>query len=470
MIKSTVLAGVLLALAACGSQPASVSIAIDDTVDQVLVFKNVAVFDADSLSVTGNQDVRVEGSKIVSIDPSTADDKSPNATVIDGRGATLVPGLIDMHGHVATTTGPTWEFSLPRPEDNLKAYLYAGVTTVFDPSDTTDDAFERRERVASGELLGPKIFTTGRIITHPGGHPRAMISELAPWWIRWYLIPVVGSGVETVAEAFAEVDERVDAGADAIKIVVDQIPLEAPVLQDELSAAVVKRARERGIRTVAHIGTTADAIAAAEAGVALWVHGVYKERIPDDQIRRLVNFEIPMVTTSEVFDRYGRAQNGEIVPTKLEREIVSREILDSFYPMPSDFDPGPLHSWIELMSKTREVRLDNVRRLHQAGIKILAGSDTQSGVFPGAGLHRELATLVDAGLTPSEAIKSATLDAARYLEATESPSFGNIEVGQKADLLLVSGDPTKNISALMEIREVISNGRRIIRQRVGAAE
>jgi imidazolonepropionase-like amidohydrolase len=103
-------------------------------------------------------------------------------------------------------------------------------------------------------------------------------------------------------------------------------------------------------------------------------------------------------------------------------------------------------------------RVDNVRRLHAAGVTILAGSDTQSGVFAGPGLHRELANLVRAGFTPAEAIRAATLDAARFIANSEAPDFGSVEVGRRADLLLVNGDPTLDVAALSAIRLVLLDG------------
>ena len=100
--------------------------------------------------------------------------------MISGNGATLVPGLVDMHGHVYANSNPIWVGGLPDPEPNLRTYLYSGVTTVFDPGDSSGDAFERRARVARGELIGPHIYTAGPIHTAPEGHPIALVREFAP--------------------------------------------------------------------------------------------------------------------------------------------------------------------------------------------------------------------------------------------------------------------------------------------------
>jgi imidazolonepropionase-like amidohydrolase len=263
--------------------------------------------------------------------------------------------------------------------------------------------------------------------------------------------------VDSVEHANEAIDRLAEQKPDAVKIVIDEIPLGVPRLSREIARAIVARAKTHGLRTVAHIGTTQDAIDAAEAGVAMWMHGVYKERIPDDQIAALARYRIPMVATIEVFDSYARLRKGPRVATALERETVPAEQLDAFTP-PEGFSAGALTSWQELNERAVSARTDNVRRLHAAGVTILAGSDTQSGVFPGPGLHRELANLARAGLTPTEVIRSATLDPARFLAKSETPDWGNVAVGQRADLLLVEGDPTRDVAALSAIRAVIQDG------------
>lgn len=447
-------------LAGCASPPKhpTVAVALAPTTSDMIVIQNVAIFDSESLSRTPGMDVVIQGGKIGAVLPTGELKSTAGAHVVSGEGATLVPGLIDMHGHVSSGTTPTWEFGEADPEANLRAYLYSGVTTVFDPADASDEAFERRDRVARGDLIGPRIFTTGKILTCSDGHPRALIQELAPAWISWYIEPQVATAIDSEEEAVSEVDKLADAGADGIKIVIDSIPLTSPRMQSNVAAAVASHARSRGLRTVAHIGTTQDAIVAAEAGAALWVHGVYKEALSDESVAKLASYGIPMVTTSEVFDRYSRSLEGELVPTKLERETVAEALLDSFYPPPDDFDLGKLEGWLDLMRNTTQVRLDNVRRVHEAGITILAGSDVQSGVFPGASLHRELATLVEAGLSPAEAIRAATLDPALFLANGRELDAGLIAQGMRADLLLVEGDPTEDINALANIREVFLQG------------
>jgi imidazolonepropionase-like amidohydrolase len=284
------------------------------------------------------------------------------------------------------------------------------------------------------------------------------VREFAPWWIGWYVAPRVAVAVDSVEEANAAIDELAGHRPDAVKIVIDEIPLGVPRMRPEVAHAIVERARSHGLRTVAHVGTTRDAIIAAESGVAMWVHGVYKERIPDTEIAVLAGYHIPMVATIEVFDSYARLAAGPREATALERETVRASVLDAFYPVPDGFDVGTLRSWQDLNAQAVEARSENVRRLHAAGVTIFAGSDTQSGVFPGPGLHRELANLARAGLTPIEVIRAATIGPARFLAQSHAPDWGNVAVGQRADLLLVEGDPTRDVAALSAIREVLLDG------------
>jgi len=468
-VASIVLAGLA---AGCGEKeprPAA-RVARSDPAPAVLWISDVAVLDVERGERVPHRDVRIEDGRIAAIERGGSRQPPPEARVLDGTGATLVPGLIDMHGHIYASSAPSWQLAPPDPDGNLVAYLYCGVTTVFDPGDGSGDATARRARVASGEQLGPHIFTTGPIHTAPNGHPISVMRAFAPWWIAWYLAPRAAVAVGSEEEAAAAVDAVAEDGVDAVKIVIDSIPLDAPEMPPAVARAIVERARSHGLRTVAHIGTTADAITAADAGVALWVHGVYKERIPDDEIATLAGYGIPMVATIEVFDSYARLGTSPRVATALERETVPAEVLDAFYPIPEDFDQRPLESWLEMDRAAAPARIENTRRLHEAGVTILAGSDTQSGVFAGAALHRELANLVRAGFTPSEAIRAATLDAARFLADGESPDFGAVAVGQRADLLIVEGDPTRNIAALGQIREVILAGVPLVRTPIAEAE
>ena len=306
-IFAAVMAGLLLS--ACGEK-------LPDLVQRpaqkpaALLIKGVTVLDVETGRLTANRDVLVEGDKITRIARMARVEVPEGTQHIDGSGATLLPGLIDMHSHLGNASAPRWVGEMPNPPRNMQAYLYCGITTVFDAAGLANKAFQLRDQVAAGELLGPRIYAAGPIFTAKGGHPAAVLERFAPWWIRWYIIPRYTRQLETPEDARIAVREVADMGTDAIKLAVDRIPEQSPRIQREVINAVVAEARKQELRAVAHIGSVEDAIDAADAGVALWVHGVYKERIPDDQIQKIASYKIPMVATLAVFEGYALLGRG----------------------------------------------------------------------------------------------------------------------------------------------------------------
>ena len=454
-------AALLLALAAC-SRPADL-VREPDPAPEIVVIENVAVLDVELGERVPGLDVVVRDGRIASIRNAGSEPPAEGATRVDGTNGTLLPGLVDAHGHVGNSPAPPWADEMPDPERNLRAFLYAGVTTVFDPCDLSSHAFARRDAVAKGDLLGPRIYAAGPMITAEGGHPVPIVRQLAPWWLRWYLLPRLAIEVETPEGAREAVASLAEWRADFVKVAVDRIPRDAPRLGRELLDAIVGAAKKSGLRVAAHIGTTDDAIDAADAGASIWLHGVYKERIPDERIEELAAFRIPMVPTTVVFESWANLLRGKREPTRLERETAPPAMLAGFDEAPASYDPAPFAAYLEELRSHRADWRENVGRLHRAGVTILAGSDAQSGVFPGAGLHRELALLVESGLSPAEAIRAATIAPARFLAGADEPEFGRVAPGKIADLLLVEGDPTVDLAALAEIRAVILGGVPLVR-------
>lgn len=431
---------------------------------------NVFVFDGRVDGLTPPHDVvldhgRVEGIVRKGMLPAEGE------IVIDGTGHVLMPGLVDVHGHTGSQSAPSWSGAgrFPDPARNLQSYLYAGVTTVFDPGDLAPDVFDRREAVARGELLGPRIFASGPIFTTPGGHPVGALHGIVPWWIRWYVQRRITREVGTPEEARAAVAGLLPTRPDFIKVAVDAVPLGAPTLGGDVLKAIVEEARAHGIRTVAHIGTVADALAAADAGVAAWMHGVYKERIPDEAIARFKAARIPYVATTFVFDGYADLVEGTRTSTALERETVPADVLASLENVPPDALPEEFHEFLKLLAATREVRCDNVRRVSAAGVPILAGADAQLGVFPGPALHREIDALIRCGVSPVNALRAATSAAARFVTGEDEPEFGIVRAGSRADLLLVNGDPLVEPAAVHSIALVIKDGRILERHPIAGA-
>jgi imidazolonepropionase-like amidohydrolase len=441
-----------------GGCAAHVPFSVTPIITPSVLIHDTAVLDVETGTVAAPRDVLIVDGFIAEITPPGHAVKPPQVTEMSGHGATVVPGLIDVHAHLGGSSAPPWAGGAPDATQNMRAYLYCGVTTVLDAAGLLSDSFVRRDKVNNGFYLGPHIYAAGPMITAPGGHPVALLRATTPWWARWYVIPGLALEVDGPDAARAAVNQIAEAGADFIKIVVDSLPAGAPRISRAALRAAVEEAHSRGLRIVAHIGSIQDALDAGEAGVDAWMHPVYKERIPDALLATFARFRIPMVSTLGVFDSYAKLGVARRETTALERETVDAGVLESLNHVPSSARSGVLGSELAELRSYAGVWSDNVRRLHRSGVTILAGSDSQMGVFPGAGLQRELQLLTEAGFSPAQAIRAATVDNASFLVNSKTPPFGRIAIGQRADVLVVDGDPTQDISALSRVRAVIKSG------------
>lgn len=436
----------------------------DSKAPRSFCLRSVRVFDAPQARLLeGLRDVLVRDGKIAAIAPAGM--KVSGVADVDGGGATLLPGLVDLHVHTGAGSGPPWKLEIPDPAENYQAFLYCGVTTVLDLGSLTPDVFREREKIRSGARLGPALFAVGPIVTEPGGHPVGLLRLALPWWLRWYVIPRFSREVGSPDAARAAVEALVSERPDFIKMAVDRVPLEAPRLSRETIAAISAAAHEHGLRAVAHVGRSVDVVDAVAGGADALVHIVYPEEISSEAVAAVAAKKIPVVATISVFDAQESFLLAEKPPySALEREVARPETLEALRNVPASFDAKAIEPVVRAIIDGHAARRTNVRKLREAGVTILAGSDSASiGHFAGAGLHLELHALVEAGMTPGEAIRAATSDAARFL-AGDAADFGEISGGKRADLLLVDGDPVADIAAVDRIRAVFLDGVRLDRQ------
>ncbi len=425
----------------------------------LLRIADVTVIDVVEGRAVPHQDVGVLGENIVSVGVHVDSPDTPAERTIDGTGLTLVPGYIDAHCHVGSSPAVPWTTSLPDLDLNLERLLFAGVTRVFDPGSMVPDTFEIRAELASGARLGPVLHAAGPIFTAVGGHPEPMARELYPGVVVDQLLPKMMRQIDSPDAARDAVAALVPHRPDFIKLVVDRLPLHAPRLTPQLSRAIVEEAKAQGFRAVAHIGSTEDALEAADAGVSAWIHGVYKERIPDEAISTLAAHGIPMVPTLVVFRTYGEMAQGAFPATPMEQALAPASLLDPRGDTTGqDGVSDDIRDYVTMLSEQQQSALDNVGRLHRAGVVMITGSDAQGGVVHGASLHRELDLLSQAGLSPLDVLRAATLNGARFLSNQADPPYGVVAEGKRADLVLLRADPLQDVGALSEIESVWLGG------------
>jgi imidazolonepropionase-like amidohydrolase len=384
------------------------------------VIRHARVFDGEH--TLPNADVLVEDGRIKAVGANL---KVPAATrEVDGSGDTLLPGLIDSHTHV-------WD-------DALKQALIFGVTTELDMfSDIKSDIEFRQEEAAGKNLDAADLRTAGTLVTVEKGHG-------TEYGLK---IPVLSSA----ADAQSFVDARIAEGSDYIKIIYDDgsaYGISFPTLSKEELAAVVAAAHKRRKLAVVHIGSQAGARDAIEAGADGLAH-TFEDSPPAADFAEMVKsrhaFVVATLTVNESV--YGKASGASLVTDAELSPYIDAAAAANLN------RAFPLHQGSKL---NFAYALASVTALHNARVPVLAGTDAPNpGTAHGVSIHRELELLVQAGLTPEEALAAATSLPARTFGLTDR---GRIAPGLRADLLLVKGDPTKSVTDTRAIVSVWKTG------------
>lgn len=391
---------------------------------------------SDSVVVVSGGRIRSAGTR--------ADVPIPQAAEkIDGSGKFLVPGLIDVHAHPGTRGGPQWvaaDYTRERIEANLNTFLYFGVTTVRSIGTDREAGIAVRNAERAGNLFTARLFTAGRGFTAPGGHPSQEVGDIA-------------RQVDSPEEARRQVAELASQQVDAIKIWVDTLGGKQPKIKPAVMQAILEEARKYNIPVTAHIATLADVQFLVANGAAGFLHMISDtEDIPQDFLAQLRNLQIVFAPTLVIQELGWLYQQH---PERLDDPDVKRSVdADVIAACKSYVAAHPSPG----MSSRFPIDLRNTHRMAEAGVPIAVGSDGGAAMdFPGLMTHRELELLVQAGLTPMQVIVAATRNGALALRKLDD--FGTIEPGKRADLLLLSANPTEDVRNLRKIDRILLDGR-----------
>lgn len=441
-------------------------VSVSEPRPRVLVVQDARVFPATGADVVlEHHDVIVEGGRIAAVRPTGAP-LPAGALVVDGRKRTLLPGLVDAHSHTQVTGAPPWYRVAANPAHVLEEALYAGITTTHDMGGRLDEALVLRARVASGALLAPRLRIAGPFFTAPGGYPESYISRIVamPDVLKTTLLAPYLVRADHPREARRAVLKLADAGVDHIKVALASTPDQTPVLDALVLEAITDAAHQRGLKVMAHIDTGANARFAVEHGVDALVHGVHSTELSDDDARAIGARHTLVVPTLLTFERLWQLSSGKLALTPMEQETVASNLQRSLVERPAgDVLDADLAKWLKHLDEHRDARLHaNVKKLHDAGARILVGTDGHgsTGSFP-AGIHEEMRLLVEAGIPNNAVLMGATAWSAHLSDP--SPSYGTIEIGKDADLLLVEGNPLEDITATARIVQIVLDGRPIVR-------
>jgi imidazolonepropionase-like amidohydrolase len=380
--------------------------------------------------------VTVDGDRIVSItDGYTA--PAPGDTLVDLKSGTLLPGLIDMHVHLSSEqsgqAGYAERFYLNPADVALRATTYtrktlmAGFTTVRDCGAGNKLNLALRDAVAKGWIVGPRIVAAGSVTT-TGGHgdgTNGLATEL-----QEALAPVLPGTANGADQMRAAVRQRYKDGADAIKIAATGGVLslaksgQAPLFTDEELAAVVATARDYGMTVIAHAHGAEGMLRAVKAGVHSIEHGTFMTDEVMSAMKERGTYYVPTISAG--------------------RFVAEKSKIDGYFPevvRPKAAAIGP-----QIQS--------TFARAFKAGVKIAFGTD--QGVAPHGDNAHEFVFMVEAGMPPMAAIKSATSVNAEALGLEKD--LGTVEVGKLADLVAVPGDPLFDITAMTKVNFVMRSG------------
>lgn len=428
-----------------------------------LTITNATVIDVSNGALRRGQTIVVDGNHIVRVGlPSTA--VAAGGQVVDVKGMYVIPGLWDMHTHAYFGWSRDFGDSYVLP-----MFIANGVTGIRDMGSDLDSVLQARNLVAAHRLTGPRMVVSGPMLDGPR---------------------------VTFAASIAIATQ--DDGRKAVRLLkskgVDFIKIQSGVPRDAYPA-IADEAKKQGLPFDGHVPDAIRASEAIAAGQRTFEHliGIFEASTPDEDAflsRRYGAGKDPSVNKSlaAFLDRYDPSRERTIIerlaasgvwqcPTLFwERGQWLVDVID--WRQDSDIAYTP-RTWIEkkypssqksiaesMDSDPLDVRrrfveheLEIVRALHAAGVPFLAGTDTPAGVdvTPGISLHLELQRFVDAGLTPLEALQTATINPARFFGRTSD--FGSVQAGRLADLLILSANPLEDIANTRTISGLVADGK-----------
>ncbi len=417
--------------------------AVSASADSLLI-ENVTLIDGTGRPSVPGSSVLVEGDRITRVERG-AIEAPRNTRRIDGSGKFLMPGMMDLHIHLTGAVEVTPEGLQDISKDRTKgiralhSYLYSGVTTVYDAGNVPDYILGLRADERSGDILSPRIFTTGSIVTYPGSHGSN----------EW------GTLVDSWPEAIPALDEHIARNPDLLKLTFEERGWGArpmiPILPVDLMQTIIEYYNDRGIRTTVHTSSEYRARQAIFAGVDTLAHPIIQGPVSGDFVRLMSVKKTPMVSTLAIGENYSRlAEHPEYLDEELYQATLTAEEIDVLKTeRRKEYQERKWTWWMKIMTTVAQ---ENVFKINDAGGILVAGTDQTSG----PALHRELELLAAAGIPAADIVRIATLNGALFLG--NERELGSIEEGKLADLLLLAADPTVDINNAKQIVMVVKGG------------
>jgi len=430
-----------------------------------VVLEHVRVIDGTGQALVENQNVVIEGGKITAVQPGSDIAAAGGTTVLDLRGYTVMPGIVGMHNHLFYVARPNedseWRFEPPVlvPQMTFSAprlYLAGGVTTMRTTGSVETYAdLNLKRAIDEGKLPGPHMDVTGPYLEGPNSYFLQMHQLSGPDEARQMVEYWADRGV-TSFKAYMNITRA------ELKAAIDAAHKRGIKVTGHLCSVTYKEAAELGIDDLEHgffVNTQLDPdkkpdVCSESTGTYTMEHMPANGPEAKDLIDTLIKHHVAITSTLPVFESGG-------IPG---RPPLQQRVLDVMTPearaaylynreRPASMKP-PKTDWPLLFKRDMELEDEFV----QAGGLLIAGPDPtgNGGVVPGFGDQREIELLVEAGFSPVEAIKIATLNGATFLN--KQNQIGTIAAGKNADLVVIKGDPASHISDIENVEIVFKDG------------
>lgn len=419
--------------------------------EPITILQGATVIDGTGQPPVKNQAIWIQGDKILRV-ADAGQEVPKGAKVIDCRGKTIIPGLISAHSHLGQIDGARRgpeHFTRDNVIRQLRQYQAYGVTTVVSLGTNLPLFYALRDEAREGKLPGADPLGADRGFGTENGAPGVLLQNKVDQIDR----------PQTPEEARAAVRAAHARGTDYIKMWVDSRNT-MPTISPPVYKAVIDEAHRLKLQVFAHIYTLHDAKALVDSGLAVIAHGVRDKPVDEAFIAAMKAKDTGYIATLALDDAFYIYADR---PAWMEQPFFQHAVQPELKKQLDD------PRWREqtladrsLNAAREAVRMNqrNLVTLYRAGVRV--GFGTDSGAFPlripGFAEHRELDLMIEAGLTPLEAITIATGDTAKLLKLDDR---GVLAAGKRADLLILDGDPTADPAALHRIDAVWQRGQRV---------